>query len=383
MSVTDATYSSQEAFLRTAPSPAEPPPALAQGVAAWVRSNLFASPLSALLTVASVAFLIWVVPDILRFLVFDAVWHGTTGEVCRAQPDGACWPFIYYKFNYLLYGSYPESERWRVTLTVGLGAVLIAWLLWRGAPRRNIAALLFFIAYPVVGFFLLSGASWLGLPVVETNLWGGVLVTLLVSVTGIVFSLPLGVLLALGRRSKLPIVQACSTAFIEFVRGVPFITVLFMANFMLPMFLPSDWTPDRLLRPLVGTALFAAAYMAEVVRGGLQAMPKGQFEGAQAVGLGYWQTMRLIILPQALTLVIPGIVSTFIGLFKDTTLVSIVGIFDLLRTIESARLDPVWASSTTSATGYVFAAAFFWIFCFGMSRYSQAMERRLHAGRRH
>ena len=167
------------------------------------------------------------------------------------------------------------------------------------------------------------------------------------------------------------------------MRGVPFITVLFMANFMLPMFLPDDWSPDRLLRPLVGTALFAAAYMAEVVRGGLQAMPKGQFEGAAAVGLSYWQTMRLIILPQALTVVIPGIVSSFISLFKDTTLVSIVGIFDLLRTVESARLDPIWASPTTSTTGYVFAALFFWVFCFGMSRYSLGVERSLAAGRRH
>ena len=209
------------------------------------------------------------------------------------------------------------------------------------------------------------------------------LVTLLVSLVGIVFSLPLGVLLALGRRSTLPAVRTICTAFIEIVRGVPFITVLFMANFMLPLFLPEGWTPDRLLRPLVGTALFAAAYMAEVVRGGMQAMPKGQFEGAAAVGLGYWQTMRLIILPQALTLVIPGIVSNFISLFKDTTLVAIVGIYDLLRTIETARNDPNWASPTTSATGYVFAAAFYWVFCFSMSRYSQAMERRLRAGRRH
>ena len=211
----------------------------------------------------------------------------------------------------------------------------------------------------------------------------GVLITLLVSLVGIVFSLPLGVLLALGRRSTLPIVRTLSTAFIEIVRGVPFITVLFMANFMLPLFLPPGWTPDRLLRPLVGTALFAAAYMAEVVRGGLQAMPKGQFEGAAAMGLGYWQTMRLIILPQALTLVIPSIVSSFISLFKDTTLVAIVGIFDLLRTIETAYNDPNWISPTTAATGFIAAAAFFWVFCFGMSRYAMAMERRLRAGRRH
>ena len=381
--MTDATYSGQAAYLRTAPSPVEPPPALVRGPAAWARHNLFSSPVSALLTVLSVLFLAWVIPDLVRFLLLDAVWHGDSGEICRANQGGACWPFIWAKAEFFWYGAYPDSQHWRVNLVEAIGAVLIVWLLWQGAPRRNLAALLFFVAYPVVAFVLLSGARWLDLPVVTTDLWGGVLITLLVSLVGIVFSLPLGVLLALGRRSKLPIVNAICTAFIEVVRGVPFITVLFMANFMLPLFLPEGWTPDRLLRPLVGTALFAAAYMAEVVRGGLQAMPKGQFEGAASVGLGYWQTMRLIILPQALTLVIPGIVSNFISLFKDTTLVSIVGIFDLLRTIEVSRNDPVWSSPTTSATGYVVAAAFYWVFCFGMSRYSQGVERRLRAGRRH
>lgn len=380
--MSDTTYSGK-VFLRTAPSPTEPPPALVQGPVAWARKNLFSSPISALLTILSVLFLLWVIPDLFRFLVTDAVWHGDSGEVCRANQGGACWPFIWYKASFFWYGAYPESEHWRVNLVEAIGAVMLTWMLWQGAPRRNLAALVFFIVYPVVAFFLLSGGAWLGLSVVETSLWGGVLITLLVSLVGIVFSLPLGVLLALGRRSKMPIVNAVCTGFIEIVRGVPFITVLFMANFMLPLFLPEGWTPDRLLRPLIGTALFAAAYMAEVVRGGLQAMPRGQFEGAAAVGLGYWQTMRLIILPQALTLVIPGIVSNFISLFKDTTLVAIVGIYDLLRTIETARNDPSWASPTTSATGYVVAAVFFWCFCFGMSRYSQDIERRLRAGRRY
>ena len=261
--------------------------------------------------------------------------------------------------------------------------MLIAWLLWTRAPKRNVAALLFFIVYPVMAFFLLRGSTWLGLPVVDTSLWGGILITLLMSVVGIVFSLPAGVLLALGRRSSMPMVKAVCITFIEFVRGVPFITVLFMANFMLPLFVPDWLAPDRLLRPLIGTALFAAAYMAEVVRAGLQAMPKGQYEGAQALGLGYWPMMRLIVLPQALTVVIPGIVSTFIGLFKDTTLVAIVGISDFLRTVESARLDPNWAGPTISPTGYLFAGIFYWVFCFGMSRYSIMMERKLAKGRKH
>ena len=381
--MTDATYSGQAAYLRAVPAPAEPPPALVQGPVAWARKNLFSGVTSAVLTVAAVAFLLWVIPGLVRFLLVDAVWHADNGEACRANQGGACWPFIAAKASFFWYGAYPEAQHWRIDAVELVGAGLLAWLLWQGAPRRNVAALLFFVAYPVLSFVLLRGSAWFGLPVVGTELWGGVTVTLLMSLVGIVFSLPLGVLLALGRRSTLPIVTACCTAFIEIVRGVPFIVVLFMANFMLPLFLPEGWTPDRLLRPLVGTALFAAAYMAEVVRGGLQAMPKGQFEGAASVGLGYWQTMRLVILPQALALVIPGIVSNFISLFKDTSLVAIVGIFDFLRTVESAFNDPNWTSPTTSATGLITAAAFYWVFCFGMSRYSQGVERRLRAGRRH
>jgi general L-amino acid transport system permease protein len=197
-----------------------------------------------------------------------------------------------------------------------------------------------------------------------------------------VFSLPIGVLLALGRRSHMPTVRMLSVIFIEFVRGVPLITVLFMASVMLPFFLPPGVNFDKLLKALVGVTLFSAAYMAEVIRGGLQAIPKGQYEGAMSLGLGYWQMMRLIILPQALRIVIPGIVNTFIGLFKDTTLVTIVGIFDFLRTIEATLVDPTWATPTTRATGYAFAAIFYFLCCWGMSRYSIAVERRLAAGQK-
>jgi general L-amino acid transport system permease protein len=241
---------------------------------------------------------------------------------------------------------------------------------------------LFFVAYPILAVMLLHGSDWLGLARIGTNLWGGIFLSLLVATVGIVFSLPAGVLLALGRRSRLPVVRFFSILYIEFVRGVPFITVLFMANTMLPLFVPEHLTPDRLLRPMIGFALFAAAYMAEEIRGGLQAIPKGQSEGAMALGLSYWQMMRLIILPQALTLVIPGIVNIFISLFKDTTLVAVVGIFDFLRTVDAARIDPVWSGPTISPTVYFFAATFYFIFCFGMSRYSLMMEKRLSAGRR-
>jgi len=221
-----------------------------------------------------------------------------------------------------------------------------------------------------------------GLEPVETSLWGGLLVTLVVAIVGIVASLPIGILLALGRRSKLPVIRTCSIIFIEFVRGVPLITVLFMASVMLPLFVPDTWSPDKLLRALVGVSLFASAYMAEVVRAGLAAIPKGQYEAAMAVGFGYWKMMRLIILPQALKITIPNIVNTTIGLFKDTTLVFIVGIFDFLMTVEAGRSDPNWITPVTGPTGYVFAAIFYLIFCYGMSRYARFVEARLAAGDR-
>ena len=227
---------------------------------------------------------------------------------------------------------------------------------------------------------MLTGGVF-GLPVVETTDWGGLLVTLVVAVTGIAASLPLGILLALGRRSKLPIIRYLCIGFIEVFRGVPLITVLFMASVMLPLFLPDGVNFDKLMRCLIGVALFSSAYMAEVVRGGLQAIPKGQYEAAAALGLGYWKTTRLIILPQALKLVIPGIVNTFIGLFKDTTLVLIVGLFDLLGIVQFHFTDASWATPETHITGYVFAGAVFWVFCFAMSRYSIFMENRLSTGR--
>jgi general L-amino acid transport system permease protein len=272
---------------------------------------------------------------------------------------------------------------WRALLAFGLflaaGHFVAGVLRIGGAKQWLIAAA---VAIVITLFGYLGSKTWnsMSLPKVDTGLWGGITVTFLVAAVGIVFSLPLGVVLALGRRSRLPIIRVFSVIFIEFVRGVPLITVLFMANTMLPLFVPQEYSPDRLLRPLIGVALFAAAYMAEVIRGGLQAMPKGQYEGAMSLGLGYWKMMRLIILPQALRIVIPGIVNTFIGLFKDTTLVAIVGMFDFLRTIEATLVDPTWATPTTRATGYGFAAIFYFLCCWGMSRYSISIEQRLAAG---
>jgi general L-amino acid transport system permease protein len=368
-------------FVRTEAAPEQPPPLAEGGVIGWVRRNLFRDVWTSLLTLVAAAIVIWFGVDVVRYMLVDAVWSAGDGAACRAPGVGACWAYVGRKLPYFIYGSYPVDERWRVDVTLAIGAILIAWLLWPAFPRKALGALLFFVVFPILAFVLLYGLPVLGLPEVPTNLWGGIFVSLLVALVGMVFSLPGGVLLALGRRSRLPAVRIASIGFIEFVRGVPLITVLFMANTMLPLFVPEQFSPDRLVRPLIGVALFASAYMAEVVRGGLNAIPRGQFEAAQALGLRYPQTMRLIVLPQALTIVIPGIVNTFIGLFKDTTLVAIVGIFDFLRTVDTARLDPEWAGPTISTTGYLFAAMFYFVFCFGMSRYSLAMERRLAAGR--
>jgi len=249
-------------------------------------------------------------------------------------------------------------------------------ILNRATVKAWIAFLLIFI-YPFAAYYLWIGTAF-NLAYVETSLWGGLFLTLVVAGTGIAASLPIGILFALGRRSDMPAVRAISIGFIELWRGVPLITVLFMSSVMLPLFLPEGVNFDKLLRALIGVALFSAAYMAEVVRGGLQAIPKGQYEAAGAMGLGYWQMMRLIILPQALKLVIPGIVNTFIGLFKDTTLVLIIGLFDLLGIVQAASTDPKWLGMAVE--GYVFTAFVFWIFCFSMSRYSMHIERKLHTG---
>jgi general L-amino acid transport system permease protein len=261
-----------------------------------------------------------------------------------------------------------------------LAALAAAGAALLGARARN-AALSVLAVFAVVGIVLLAVDLDLGLEPVETRSWGGLMVTLVVAVTGIVASLPLGILLALGRRSEMPLVRLFSVIFIEFWRGVPLITVLFFATYMLPLFLPTGVSVDGLLRVLIGVALFSAAYMAEVVRGGLQAIPRGQYEAAQALGLGYWRTMIEVVLPQALNLVIPGIVNNFIGLFKDTTLVLIVAIFDLLGQLRAAFADPAWAGPTTLYTGFAFAGIIYFVFCYGMSRYALLLERRA-AGQR-
>ena len=355
--------------------PDMPPPVKTVGVVAWVRANLFSTWLNSLLTLVAL-YLVWlIIAPLLQWAVIDANWLGTTRADCTKS--GACWVFIQQRFDQFMYGYYPQAERWRVNLTVGLALVGAAPLFIRLFPRRAMYGVCFLVTYPLVAFTLLYG-GYLGLQAVPTSQWGGLMLTLVIATVGIAGALPLGIVLALGRRSNMPAVKVVCVTFIEFWRGVPLITVLFMSSVMLPLFLPEGMSFDKLLRAMIGVVLFQSAYIAEVVRGGLQAIPKGQYEAAGAMGLGYWRAMGLVILPQALRLVIPGIVNTFIALFKDTSLVVIIGLFDLLNSVKQAAADPAWLGMATE--GYVFAALVFWIFCFGMSHYSRNLERKLDTG---
>jgi general L-amino acid transport system permease protein len=498
-------------FVRADLVPERAAPVKTTGFVGFLRTRLFNSPTNILITIVSVLLLWFIVVPAIRFLLVDAVWSGNDRNACLAENAGravgACWPFVQAKLSQFIYGFYPEPERWRVNLTFIMAAVLLLPLLIPRLPAKGVNAGLFFLAFPIVAFFLLHGGgldgfgvswtagllsgfndsigeggrklvaagemtavigpllwvlgklivlistvitwliwplTWLreqiqtasrpvwidfalttaivslllfflgggvrsgwralivslaifagigiviaamgldqgGLPVVDTRLWGGLLVTLVVSVTGIVTSMPVGIALALGRRSTIPLIRIFSIAFIEFWRGVPLITVLFFATYMLPLFVPTGFTIDGLMRALIGIALFAGAYQAEVIRGGLQAIPRGQGEAASALGLSWWKTTALIVMPQALRHVIPGLVNSFIALFKDTSLVSIVALFDLLGSLRASFSDPVWATPTTAFTGFAFTGLIYFIFCFGMSRYSLFVENRLNAHRR-
>jgi general L-amino acid transport system permease protein len=502
---------SASSFVREVLIPERPAPVKTTGFVGFLRTRLFNSPTNILLTIGGILLLWFTVIPALKFLLIDAVWRGADRNACLAEnaghPVGACWPYIHAKFTQFIYGFYPEPERWRVNLTFMLAALLLLPLLIPRLPAKGANAATFFLAFPIVAFFLLHGGglsgfgvswtagllsgfadsigdgaraltrageataiigpllkllgmlvvllsslvllliwplTWLrdqiqasgrpvwvdfaataaivsillfflsggfrtgwralavslaifagigiviaamgldhgGLSIVDTRLWGGLLVTLVVSVTGIVTSMPVGIALALGRRATIPLIRIFSIIFIEFWRGVPLITVLFFATYMLPLFVPAGFTVDGLVRVLIGIALFSGAYNAEVVRGGLQAIPRGQGEAANALGLSWWKTTALIVMPQALRHVIPGLVNSFIALFKDTSLVSIVALFDLLGSLRASFSDPVWATPTTLFTGFAFTGMIYFTFCFGMSRYSLFVENRLNAHRR-
>jgi len=366
--------------------PSLPPPVTESGVIGWLRHNLFSSWFDAALTILAIGLLLYVVPPIVSWVFLNADWSFLpsvlAGEKAPQFADcttgGACWIFVRARFGQFIFGFYPEAERWRVILTFIMLVVSVWGLLAERVKNKKPFAWFFFAIFPFLAFFLLHGG--IGLETVSTSKWGGLMLTLIIAGIGILFSLPIGILLALGRRSQLPIVHLLSVVFIEFARGVPLVTILFMSNIMLPLFLPPSFEPDILLRILVGVTLFASAYMAEVIRGGLQALPKGQYEGAMAMGLGYWSMMRLIIMPQALRIAIPGIVNNFISLTQDTTLVAIVGLYDFLGIVRAGSRDSNWIG--TEMEGYVFCAFVYWIFCFSMSRYSMRIERKLQTGHR-
>lgn len=365
-------------FVREEIQDQQSPPVKTGGALGWLRQNLFANVPDTILSLISLGILAWVIPPLINWAFINAAWAGPDRTVCVAHSAGACWAYVNANFGQFIYGRYPDAERWRINLFFVMLVVGLVPIAIPSVPLKRLNVIYLLIVLPIVSYFLLTGG--LGMSPVETALWGGLMLTIVVSLVGMVVSLPFGVLLALGRRSKMPAMRMICVIFIEFWRGVPLITVLFMASVMLPLFLPPGVNFDKLLRALIGVALFASAYMAETIRGGLQAVPKGQTEGAMAMGLNYWQSMRLIILPQALKIVIPGIVNTFIGLFKDTSLVYIIGLFELLGIVRQSFSNPVWSSSQTPATGLVFAAFVFWVFCFGMSQYSLYIERRLDTG---
>ena len=371
------------------------PPRRSSGVLGWLRANLFSSVFNSILTLLAAALIAVAVPPIVRWTLIDAIWSAPDGHACHG--GGACWAFIREKVRFILFGRYPMDQDWRQIAVVAIFLLMILAACDRRLWGRRLAVI-WFVGLSAV--FLLMAGGVAGLPPVETALWSGLPLTLILAVVGMLFGFPLGVLLALGRRSEMtgiyipipvsldmrlhwihvrPIRSIC-VAYIELVRGVPLITVLFMASLMLPLFLPTGFTIDKLVRAQVAFILFAAAYLAEVVRAGLQAIPKGQIEAADALGLSYVQRTRLIVLPQALTMVIPPLVNTFIGMFKDTSLVIIISLFDLLGATEFALTDANWQGFYVEAD--IFIALIYWGFCFFMSRYSQLLEREFNRGNR-
>jgi len=344
--------------------------------AAWIQSlrqRLFASWVDAAITLVCL-YMVWRISvPLVHWLVLDATWNGTTREDCKGS--GACWVFVRVRFGQFMYGQYPLPERWRVDIVGALWLAVTAALAWRGLPYRRSATFAAAVLLPSVGVVLLHGGWGTGLRLVETREWGGLMLTLFLTIYAGLIAIPLGVLLALGRRSRLPLVRLGSVIFIEFWRGVPIITVIFLASLLLPLIMPTGFDVDRLARAVIGLAFVIAAYMAEAVRGGLQALPDGQAEAAEALGLGYWRIQRTIVLPQALRIALPAMTNEFIALFKNTTLVLIVSIFDLLGIAQAALADPAWVGMNMEA--YVFAGAIYWFACFGLSQWSRSREKRL------
>ena len=357
-----------------------PPPVNTTGPMAWMRINLFSSPLNTALTFLSLWILWTVFPPFLDWAILESIWSATDRKDCWAKMpnprEGACWAFIRGSFEFFVYGWYPDTEKWRVNLSFILLILAIVGVLKERIPGKKYW-LWFASAFPFVAAWLLIGGF--GFEYVETSKLGGILLTIIIGITGISFSLPIGIVLALGRRSNMPALRSVCVIFIEFIRGVPLITLLFVASTMLTYFLPPGSTFDLLMRVLIMVTLFSSAYIAEVVRGGLQGLPTGQYEAADSLGLTYWKAHRLIILPQALKISIPGIVNTFIGLYKDTTLVLIIGMMDIVGLGRARLNDPEWLGLAPEL--YFFIAVFFFLCCFSMARYSLNLENKLSTNR--
>ena len=338
----------------------------------WLRANLFSSISSSLVTLVLLVLLVEALLSFVRWGILDAVWTvpGSDSSACRAARGlGACWAVIGEKFRFILFGTYPFDQQWRPAL-----AILVFIALFYLSTRRSLwrRELIYVWAAALVAIGVLMWGGVLGLPFVSQERWGGLPVTLILATFGLAFGFPLGILVALGRRSKLPAIRSLCVLYVELIRGVPLISLLFMASVMFPLFMPDGFNIDKLLRAQIAIVLFAGAYVAEVVRGGLQAVPRGQHEAAEALGLSYWQKNALIVLPQAIRHVIPPLVNTFIAFFKDTSLVLIIGIFDLLTTAKTAVIDPAWQQFSVEV--YIFVAIIYFAFCFAMSRYSRHLE---------
>ncbi len=355
------------------------PPVAQSNWMLWLKENLFSDISSILLTFFILYLLFLTIPPLSAWVLFDADFTSNSANDCRANSAGACWSYAYHKLNLFLYGFYPEDSYWRVYLSLALVFVIIAIVKFiKDVKTKRLVSLAAFIIYPIIAFFLLYG-GFLSLSVVETDQWGGLLLTIVIASTGIIFAMPIGILLALGRQSSMPIIRYISIGYIEFIRGVPLITILFMASVVLPLFVASGTEIDKLLRALIGITLFQSAYVAEIIRGGLQAIPKGQYEASDALGLSYWKQISLIIMPQVLKVSIPNLTGTCISLFKDTTLVLIIGLFDMLAMVGLTSSDSSWLG--LEIEGYVFVGAVFWIILYSASRYTKKLEAQLSTER--
>ena len=346
----------------------------------FVNKNINTSHFNALLTLLIIFTIIKIMPPMLNWFIFDANISGDSREACTGS--GACWTYIKVWFNRIMYGMFPDEEIWRINLSF----IILLILAFAGLiPNRKFKEFLtayYVIVYPVVAYFLIyyliSGGSF-NLVWVHTGAWGGLSLNFIVSFFSLIFCFPLGVMLALGRRSNLPTIKYLSIGFIEFWRGVPLITVLFMASAMFTLFLPEGMFLDGLVRIIIAISLFEAAYIAEVIRGGLQALPRGQYDAAKSLGMGYWKMHIFVILPQALKIVIPGIANTFLALVKDTPLILVVGLLEIVGMLNMAKTNPGWLGFAIE--GYVFAGFVFWLICFSMSKYSYSLEQKYKTDR--